>query len=188
VQESKGAETGGMSSSGHADVFVSHAQMETLQQTFHAVHARMRSSHERYWLDYFTLRQNAKGEFDPKYVARIICDIRRTLLVCDFHQMTVLDRLWCIYEVACTVENNASLSVTFYSVDSESFECANTRVTQLARIAQVDVDARTAKSTDKAAQGRIMEMIRCGPGLTETNKRVSSAIKLEWEVCRKTGW
>jgi hypothetical protein len=172
----------GMWSSGKANVFVSHAQMELLQFTVTAIRLwrnRNNSRVNHFWLDYFTLRQNAKGEFNPECVSRIICDIKKTVLVCT-RDRAVFGRLWCIYEVACTVEEQLKVPIHdshAYLHFSYPFQISwsSREIEQTA----AEVDVSQAESSDKAAQGRIMELIGCGPGLRKTNEAVREAVRKE---------
>jgi hypothetical protein len=89
---------------GHADVFLSHSQAETVNSTisFMSNHDRRKCQDNIYFLDYLTIRQCLPGDFKPSIVANVIENIKCTLLVLS-PLSNPLARGWCVYEVACAL-------------------------------------------------------------------------------------
>merc|ERR1711963_1104985 len=102
---------------GDATHFLSHAQSETLAETISVIWAYIGANTTfgallYFWVDYFTLRQNVKGDFQPDFVAAIITCLGVTVMVCSpWDAPAALERVWCLFEVVTTCDNHAALHV-----------------------------------------------------------------------------
>lgn len=102
-----------------ADIFLSHVQSEELEVTLKAM--RSRSGYFRrtvFFVDYFCLKQ-CQNDFTTDRIDDAIRRIGHTLMVLDpivtrlddpHFYPEVVDRIWCVFELYCTVKNNNKLS------------------------------------------------------------------------------
>eukprot|EP00929_Paragymnodinium_shiwhaense_P084879 TRINITY_DN45423_c0_g1_i2.p1 TRINITY_DN45423_c0_g1~~TRINITY_DN45423_c0_g1_i2.p1 ORF type:complete len:391 (-),score=37.82 TRINITY_DN45423_c0_g1_i2:241-1413(-) len=114
---------------GLADVFVSHAQQECIENTLSALKKYAYTCwHEpRFWLDYVCLKQGAgQQDFTFLRVAFLLARIGRTLLVAEEKDACplALTRSFCAFEEIATLRVGAGLQVVYVSsVRNFNAEC-----------------------------------------------------------------
>jgi len=109
-----------------ANIFVSHAwknkflDLVEILEVFHAQAMAEKGlySEERilYWIDLFVCNQwnhlNFKKEWFSSVLESTIQDIGHTVFILnDFSETIPLTRLWCVFELYCTIQTNTKLSV-----------------------------------------------------------------------------
>merc|ERR1712137_1521931 len=109
-------------------IFLSHYQAETSKQTWWAMEKfEQRWAQENsdasqleciYFVDCFSIRQGVKGDFQPDRVQAIIQKIGKTLMIAfPWKRPETLSRIWCVFELLCTVESEVDLAVSIIDDD-----------------------------------------------------------------------
>ena len=101
--------------SGYGDVFVSHYQAELIMETTNAMES-FEKSHigVTHILDVFSIRQGVPDDFKSDYVEKLITMIGLTLMVAKpWNKPDTIKRVWCVFEILCTVQGDGDLSVAF---------------------------------------------------------------------------
>jgi len=66
----------------------------------------------KHFLDVFSARQGAKGDFKLDYIEELITKIGLTLVVAEpWAEPDTIKRIWCVFKVLCTVECQTELSI-----------------------------------------------------------------------------
>jgi hypothetical protein len=166
---------------GKADAFFSHAQAEPLRVTLEAMQAyeahRMCGS-LKLFLDFPSLRQ-CKKDFDLAAVERGIKEIGRTVVMLDpLLSPVVTSRLFCIFEIGCSVRNDVPLDITLPTPVFEKF--VGMLLSDLEGVkkllGKVDVQDAAIREGQETVKQEILGTIERQCGIAEMNKLVSDAI------------
>ena len=135
-----------------------------------------------FWFDIFSNSQHKSS--GRKYEWWIDCfreaigRFGRTLLVLEWDNPIPLSRIWCVWELACTVSTGAKLEVIMNEEEELTFgTCLTTQFDSLvARLSKIDVEHAEAHLPSDVAN--IQAAIRAtAGGYHETNKQVIGALR-----------
>merc|ERR1712217_245046 len=126
-----------------------------------------------------SIRQTVSGDFAPAVVAELIGAIGHTVVNLDpLAQPITLQRLWCIYEIGCTVDAEALMHFTVgmdqaeKSKEEEKQEMKEALATM--RSLQVHIESCEARNADD--KDKILAAIEQKHGIAATNATVQNAI------------
>jgi len=143
--------------------------------------AKNGSPGQKYFLDVFCIRQSAKGDFNPAIVQEVIKDIGYTAMIAlPWESPETLKRIWCVYEVFCTVQGGSKLDITIlenkriskFQRSSSEHSVIFTNVLDCLKNSNVEF----ASARNEADRDKILKLIRDGPGVLKTNLVVTSAM------------
>lgn len=123
------------------------------------------------WVDYFCLRQ-CQSDFDKKKIKELVAKIRYTvmLLACGNEgKPVVFTRIFCIFEVHCSVEGGAKLCGVLNS--GQAF------VGSMAQWWNQDDIVRAATGTNKEHEKAIRDSIANTCGIEDLNQRVGNVMR-----------
>lgn len=134
-----------------------------------------------FFLDVFSIRQNVKDDFEPDHVETLIQAIGTTLMVAHpWNNPDTLKRIWCVFEVLCTIQSGAQLEVTIARSNDLMKMNANTHMHEDIFDSVLDsmknIKVEKAKARSESDREKIMSLIKAGPGFLKTNLEVASAL------------
>merc|ERR1712217_919212 len=150
---------------GIANVFISHAQGEPMEDVKKVM--KKYKGHEIYqWVDIFSLRQCAKNEFNPPEIVRLIHDIGNIVIAIDRDTM-YFKRTFCIFEAYAAISTNSKVKVEM--VWAKASTCASSIIGH--------IDSEHAQSRSLKDQERIHEFIAFGAGHGAVNRILRDGIE-----------
>ena len=175
-----------------ATAFISHAYDDEFLGVLDAVAAleAREGASAFYYFDLLVVNQHGQGAVVPfeelrDEFGRSVRAIGRTLLVLRWADPTPLQRAWCVYEMATTLAEGASLKVLMPPTDAAAFNEAllNDFDSLVYKTCRVDVERAGALET--ADLDNIQRVIKEAGGFLKTNQLVIEAMK-SWMV--EEGW
>lgn len=167
---------------GYANVFVSHYQGELAADILAAMDVyEKRHANSKYFLDIFCIRQGIKNDFQIDRVQNLICGIGVTLLVAKpWRNPETINRIWCVYEVFCTVQGEAEFLVAVGDRESlqnmQRDQSKHSELYEQVLEAMKQIRVENAQSRDPNDKKKIMDFIENGPGFLKTNLCVAAAL------------
>lgn len=165
-----------------SNVFLSHAQLETVEETLAAILSYdIDHPGTKYFVDFFCIRQGIKGDFKVDLVRTVIQQIGNTQMVAQpWQSPETLKRIWCVFELYCTIDGDANFEIIFTE---------QSRLTNMLRRSKSSVDSQTeifqgivntlssldvtkAQARNEEDRVAILEKIQNGPGVLRTNVAV----------------
>merc|ERR1711976_112709 len=118
-----------------------------------------------WWIDYFCLRQSVDDDFSPDEVETVIKDIGHTVvLAMPWSDPTVLRRIWCLYEIYCTVKQGAKLQVHVVEGEKCAFLEALTSDYGSIMATFCSIDVLQSQASDPEDREKILRLITDMPG------------------------
>ena len=194
---------------GEAEVFLSHVQAESPEETLEAmlnIHSRQGPARKgtkhrgsKIWVDYFCLRQ-LKNDFQTKQVEQLIRKTGAVYVFMDGEETgsSYPTRSFCVFELASAVENGATLMIkTPTSGPLEPPNCPCTCCTYTypccggecvwKPMPDYTIDAANATARRAEDKAKVDKYIEEGPGFARVNQMMErelrrTAVKESWKA------
>jgi len=155
--------------------FLSHSQAEmALKTTGNVTFANNMHGIDLWFVDFTSIRQCVKGDFQPAAVRGVIAKLGCTALLLEPIEAPItLTRLWCVFEIAMTVETGAAL----HCLPGDHSDAAKNKPhCQLQCMRSIEVRLQHCDAREEQDKIDILRGIESSKGLDATNAIVTQAI------------